>query len=284
MTSSDEIQNRQNGEKLLKIQYAARANYNFAENLNHFAWLLCLISAFSIFFPDNCSEIVSYGIPFVADIVALFLVLLANHKVKTAANLRSYFDSYVLNITPNQFMETDIRKLTEVAEKEYCKNPQKAKVQMYNTGKDFPPGVHEWYVFAEPCIGISAQFECQRQNTWWNSKMLHKRLVATICAFVIIGIAFLFLLGNSNVIVVLLCSAGIIGRVVERLIENSKYIYLSILIDGAQQNVEAHPTTEGIDNLQTLIDKRRAINVLELNWFHKKNSNRFSKLYEDSIT
>lgn len=284
MISSDEIQSRQNGEKLLKIQYTAREYYNFAENLNHFAWLLCLLSAFSIFLPDNCPEIISYGIPFAADIAAFFLVLLVNHKVKTAANLRSYFDSYVLDISTNQFTKIEIRKLREIAKKEYSKNPQKAVVQISNTGKDSPPGVHEWYVFAEPCIGIMAQFECQRQNSWWNSKMLRKRLVATICTFVIIVIAFLLLLDNSDVIVVFLCSAGIIGRIVERLIENCKYIYLSVLIDGAQQNIEAHPTNEGINHLQTLIDKRRGINVLELNWFHKKNANRLSKLYEDSIT
>lgn len=284
MMSSNEIQSKQNDEKLLKIQYAAREHYDFAEKLNHFAWLLCLVSAFSVFLPDRCPAFISYGIPFIADIVALFLVLLVNHRVTTAAKLRKYFDAYVLKICPDQFSETDLREMKEAAEKAYSKNPQKAIIQMANTGKDSPPGVHEWYVFSEPCMSISAQFECQRQNTWWNSKMFQKRLIATIGAFILIGIAFLLLAIKTDVIVVLLCSAGLIGRIVERLIENSKYIYLSNLIDGAQQAVEAHPTNEGIEKLQTLIDKRRAINVLESNWFHKKNANRLSKLYENSVT
>lgn len=284
MTSSGEIQSRQNDEKLLKIQYAARENYNFAEKLNHFAWLLCLVSAFSIFLPDNCSKIASYGIPFVADIAALFLILLVNHKVKTAANLRRYFDSYVLDIFPNQFAETELRKLKEVAEKEYSRNPQKAKVQMANTGKDSPPGVHEWYVFAEPFIGIMAQFECQRQNTWWNSKMSHHRLTASICAVVLVGICFLLLLINNNVVSTILCSAGLIIKIIERIIENWQYISVSKEITGSQKTIERQPTAGGIEELQILIDKRREIDVLELNWIHKKNANRFSKLYEDSIT
>ena len=123
------------------------------------------------------------------------------------------------------------------------------------------------------CLGIIAQFECQRQNAWWNSKMLRKRLAATICTFISIGIALLILINRTDIIITLLCFAGFICKIVERLIENSKYIYLSNLIDGAQQAVEAHPTQEGIEKLQTLIDKRRAINVLELNWLHKKNTN-----------
>lgn len=284
MMSSDEIQRRQNDRKFLKIQYAAREHYNFAERLNNFAWMLCLVSAFFVFLPNNCPAFVSYGIPFAADIIALFLILLVNHRVTTAAKLRKYFDAHVLNICPDQFSETELREMKEIAEKVYSKNPQKAIIQMANTGKDLPPGVHDWYVFSQYYSGITAQFECQRQNTWWNSKMLHKRLVATICVVILVGIAFLILTINNDVMTVLLCSTGIIIKTVERLIENGKYIWLSNLIDGAQQAVEVHPTNEGIEKLQTLIDSRRTINILEFNWFHKKNAKQLSTLYENSVT
>lgn len=80
---------------------------------------------------------------------------------------------------------------------------------------------------------------------------------------------------------VLLCSVGIIGRVCERLIENWKYFRISRLIEGAQQAIEVHPTTEGVAKLQNLIDARRSINVLEFGYFHKKLANKLSKLYEN---
>ena len=70
-------------------------------------------------------------------------------------------------------------------------------------------------------------------------------------------------------------------RVCERLIENWKYFRISRLIEGAQQAIEVHPTTEGVAKLQNLIDARRSINVLEFGYFHKKLANKLSKLYEN---
>lgn len=200
-----------------------------------------------------------------------------------AAKLRKYFDAHVLNICPNQFSETYLREIKEVAGKIYSKNPQRAKIQITNTGNDSPPGVFSWYVFLKPYTGISAQLECQRQNTWWNSKMFHKRFVISVCAAVFVSFAFWFLMLNNNILYTFLCSAGLITKIVDRVIENKKYISLSIQIDGAQQTVEAHPTKEGIEFLQSLIDERRSVNVLELNLVHKKLANLFSKEYEDCV-
>lgn len=282
--NSNEIQRRQNDEKLLKIQYAARKHYNFAEKLNHYAWLLCLVSAFSIFLPDSCPAFIYNGVPFTANLIALCSSLLVNHNVKLAAKLRKYFDANVLNICPSQFSDTEIREIKEIAGKAYSKNPSKAEIQMANTGKDSPPGVSGWYVFPEQCIGISAKFECQRQNVWWNSKMSHKRLIVTIFAAVLVGIAFLlFLVSNDNTLTTLLCFSGLIIKIVERLIENGKYIKVSMQIDGALQAIETRPTEEGVEKLQNLIDERRSIAVLELNCFHKKSANILSKVYEERV-
>lgn len=114
--------------------------------------------------------------------------------------------------------------------------------------------------------------------------MSHQRLTASICAVVLVGICFLLLLIYNNVVSTILCSAGLIIKIIERIIENWQYISVSKEITGSQKTIERQPTAGGIEELQILIDKRRAINVLELNWIHKKNANRLSKLYEDSIT
>jgi hypothetical protein len=205
--------------------------------------------------------------------------------VKTAAKQRKYFDAYVLDIDSGQFAETELREIKEIAGKVYSKNPTKAKIQMANTGKDSPPGVHEWYVFSKQCTGISAKFECQQQNAWWNSKMSHKRFAAIICAAILVGvgITFLFLVVNNNILNTILCSAGLILKIVERLIENGKYIKISMQIDGAIKAIEAHPTEESIELLQNFIDERRSIVVLELNFFHKKSAKKLSKVYENRI-
>lgn len=280
MINSEIIQERQNEEAYLKIQYAARVCFNSAERYNHLAWIACLISAFSIFLPNSWSIYILTGIPFCADIVAAIFSFASSYRVRLASDLRKYFDSYVLNIGMNQFSETELRKLREQTERICLRNQNEVAVQIANTGKDTPPGVREWYVFSKFYDGIAAQFECQRQNTWWNSKMFQRRTGITIILLVILGSAFLVLAINNSVLNVILCSAGILLKFFERLVENCRYISVSRLIDGSLQTIEVHPTEEGIAQLQTFIDERRSINVLEFDQIHKRIARKLSEMYE----
>lgn len=282
--NSNEIQERQNEKTSLKVQYAARVCFNSAEKYNYFAWIACLVSAFSVFLPTSWSVYLINGIPGIADIFAFAFSLITSYQINWASKLRKYFDSYVLNIQLNQFSEAELREIREKTEKIYLRNPINAAIQIANTGNDSPPGVRNWYVFSKFYDGINAQFECQRQNTWWNTKMITARIFTTIFLLIFVGSIFLFLLLNNSILNILLCSAGILIKICERIIENRKYFRVSRLIEGSQQTIEVHPTAEGIEKLQNLIDERRSINVLELGWFHNKLANKFSKLYEKIVS
>ena len=282
--NSNIIQERQNDEALLKVQYAARVSFNSAEKFNHFAWIACIVSAFSVFLPSSWPMYIINGIPCVADIFAFLFSIITSRTVDQASTLRKYFDSYVLDIQLNQFSESELRKIREQTEKIYLKSPVNAAVQMSNAGSDSPPGVRNWYTFSEFYDGLDAQFECQRQNTWWNSKMVMVRTIATVVLLFVVGSIFITLLLSNNTLNILLCSAGILIKICERVIENWRYLCISRQIDGSQQTIEVHPTKEGIEKLQSLIDERRAINVLELGWFHNKLANKLSKLYERVVS
>lgn len=282
--NSNIIQERQNDEDLLKVQFAARVSFNSAEKFNHFAWIACIVSAFSIFLPSGWPMCIINGIPFIADIFAFLFSIVTSWKVKQASTLRKYFDSYVLDIQLNQFSETELRKIREQTEKIYLKSPINATIQISNTGNDSPPGVRNWYTFSKFYDGLDAQFECQRQNTWWNSKMFTIRIIVSSFLLFVGGSIFFALLLSNDVLNNLLCSAGILIKIFERFIENCRYICISRQIDGSQQTVEVHPTKEGIEKLQSLIDARRSINVLELGWFHNKLANKLSKLYKKIVS
>lgn len=282
--NSNIIQERQSDEALLKVQYAARVSFNSAEEFNYFAWIACIASAFSVFLPSSWPMYITNGIPCIADISAFIFSIIASRKVNQASTLRKYFDSYVLDIQLNQFSETELRKIREQTEKIYLKSPTNATIQMSNTGNDSPPGVRNWYTFSEFYDGLDAQFECQRQNTWWNSKMVMIRTIATVVVLFVVGSIFIALSLSNNMLNILLCSAGILIKICERVIENWRYLCISRQIDGSQQTIEVHPTKEGIEKLQNLIDERRSINVLELGWFHNKLANKFSKLYEKLVS
>ena len=74
---------------------------------------------------------------------------------------------------------------------------------------------------------------------------------------------------------------GFTIKLIERVVDGRKYRVLSIKIDGAQQTLEAHLTIEGVEQLQTLIDERRAINILGINFLHKKLANRLTQKYDN---
>ena len=87
------------------------------------------------------------------------------------------------------------------------------------------------------------------------------RILATVCLGVVIASAFMLLIyaTSNSMLSILLCCGGIIGKIVERLIENIKYFHVSELIIGSQRTVEVHPTKESIEQLQCFIDERRAM-------------------------
>ena len=51
MINSQKIDNLQNEDLFLKIQYASRRYFNAAENINYLSWTLCIISTMMIFVP-----------------------------------------------------------------------------------------------------------------------------------------------------------------------------------------------------------------------------------------
>ena len=279
--NSTSIIERQNKPCMLKIQYAARVCYNNAEKLNYIVWFFCLISAFSIFFPDSLPYHLSFAVPFVADIAAWVLMNVVNRNVKKAAELRKYFDAYSIDIAKNQFSEAEERKLIELAEDKYAKNPKQAELQIKNTGSDYPPGVYDWYKFSTKYEGLKAKFECQCQNTWWDKKQFPLKCIVKAIAFVMVVTLFIVLMIHNNFVKTLLCSAGLLIKLAERIIDGFRYWKVSIEIDGAQKMLEAHLTSEGIKELQILIDKRRAVNILGINLLHKKSANKLTKRYDD---
>lgn len=277
----DSITKRQNKLCMLKIQYAARVCYNNAEKLNYIVWLFCLVSAFSVFLPESLPYHLSFAVPFVADIAAWVLMNIVNRNVVKAAELRKYFDAYSIDIAINEFSEAEKRKLIELAEDKYAKNPKQAELQIKNTGSDYPPGVYDWYKFSTKYESLKAKFECQCQNTWWDKKQFPLKYTVKAIAFVMVAILFIVLMIHNSFVKTLLCSAGLLIKLAERMIDGFRYWRISIEIDGAQKTLEAHLTPEGIKELQVLIDKRRAVNILGINLLHKKSANKLTKRYDD---
>lgn len=270
--------------KFLKIQYAARRCFNAAENYNYFAWLACIVSAFSIFLPDAWHTFIVNGIPFTFDFVAVIFYALTQKNVYWGAYLRKYFDANVIGINPSQFSKSEEQNILEKAETVFSAHPHDGLIQIRNTGHDVPPGVKNWYEFSTPLNAVEAQFECQKQNIWWDKKMSQRKIPIIVFGGISIIACFGFSMHilNRSILTTLLCSSGIILKLFERLYENIKYIQVSLQIDGSKETIEIKPEEKYVEHLQSLIDERRGINVLELNSVHKKVAAKLSALYSKS--
>lgn len=276
------IENRENEERSLKIQYAARVYYNSAECFSHLAWITSMLSAITIFLSNNWCEYLVKGIPSLLTVLTAIFTIATRNNVKWAAKLRQYFDLYVMGLSMKGFSESDCREVIEKAEKKYQVSQSKARVQMDNTGKDVPPGVRDWYVFPREYDGNKAQLECQRQNIWWNSHLFKKKITINVITLVLIIALFVYLIKSRNIVVTLLCLISLFLKIISRCYANIKYYITSKEIDGALKIVEAEPTNGGIEKLQDLIHQRRATNVLGFNFLHRKNAKRLSSTYENT--
>ncbi len=284
MINSNIINSRQNEDEYLKIQYAARKYFNIAENINYLSWLVCLLSALMVLVPDGVAKWITIGVPLLLDFLALILTFLFNNKLKNATELRNYFDSQVLMINESNYTDIDKQNLKELALDIYQKNRAEADISIRNTGRDNPPGVRNWYEFKREVLDINAQYECQKQNIWWNKKMVENRLICFplifILLLIIFGLIFAFL--KTDVWTIIVCSAGIVSKIVERIVEHYKYHVISIKIETIRDHIENHLTADDIEKLQLLINERRSIPVLELNLIHKKKANKYSNSYDET--
>lgn len=283
MIDSNIINSRQNEIQYLKIQYAARKYFNTAEIVNYLSWIFCILSALSVFFPSDTTKFITMGIPIILDTLAFITAYIFNCKLKIGANLRNYFDSQVLMINQDNYTPLNKQEFNELAAKIYQKNQSKADICIHNTGRDIPPGVYNWYEFKEEINDINAQYECQKQNIWWNKKMVKNRLVCLPVFFGILLIFFtlIFVFLQTDMWIVITCSAGIFLKIVERIIEHYKYHVISIKIETIQNHIETQLTPYNIAKLQDLINKRREITVLEINIIHRNKAKKYSTLYEE---
>lgn len=284
MKLQNRIIQRQNSNEMLRYQYAARFYYNRAEIILVVTILLSIINllfTLAVSANDSSPKWVLSAAPILINIFVIILYIWLNHVIQIAADLRNHFDEIVLGLKADT-CDKDERIMQALIDKAIVSNREKAFVQMKNTGHDDPRGVKDWYEFSKDYPNNEVVFECQRQNQWWNKKMLYGRLlVSAICFLTILALAvFLCLLFKASAKSIVLCFLSAVAAFIERIIVNVMYIMLSIKIDHFCESYSHTRNRQHIIQLQKLIAKRRRMRVLELNFIHKKKAPDFSDQYK----
>ena len=162
------------------------------------------------------------------------------------------------------------------------KYAEECKVQITHTSRSNPPGVKDWYEFSREYTDSEVVFECQRQNQWWNKKLLAKRMVyyAIVCGVVIVASVSLISFSCISAWRIIVSFLGIAISLIDRIYENFLYISLSKKIDNYVELIAISKNDDQIKELQRKIEERRAMPVLEMNIIHKKSSKSLSERYE----
>lgn len=274
-----QIKTRQNEDMALNMQYVARCCYNKAEIYNIIAWCLCVISLLLIFIPESASVFATLLLPFAVDVLAYIMVIQFNKNVFRGSRIRASFDDYVFGFCDELCLSQDLR---EFVLKIITKDTKQAELQKKNTGCDHPAGVKDWYNTNSDETGLDAVFMCQKENVWWDKKMIVRKVVFLLIVTVVSVFALIlpFALYDYTSIMRLLLSSALIFRLVERTIENIKYFKIGEKIDGKIELISKEIHKTHIEDLQQTINEKRALNVVGIDFIHKKCAKKLTEIFD----
>ena len=67
------------------------------------------------FIPDSTVKFITIGFPVLLEIATFVTTFIFEYKLKNAAKLRNYFDSYVLMIKEDEYSTSEKQRLRELA-------------------------------------------------------------------------------------------------------------------------------------------------------------------------
>lgn len=278
MSLQENILQRQNDHTMLRFQYAARKYFNLAEIFGNVALGASLASVFLILLPELSNENVSLFAPIVLDIVALGSYTIMGCCVSCGADIRNYFDQFVLDIDSEKYSreyKIKLRNKVDIITKLF---KRECLEQIDNTGHDYPPGVKDWYEFSREYRDSDVVFECQKINARWDKELTAKRLKIqfTVILVVILIVSGACILYNVSVWKIIACIISAAITFFDRIKENIVYIKQSEKISGRIEALEISKNKVHIKELQKMIGNRRKIRVVGINRLHKQNSKRMS--------
>ena len=275
------ILKRQNEPEMLKVQFVSKFFFNVAEKTNKWATYLTSIPILCLLpFPDSWGTIAS-AIALVIDAFVIALIFITKWSVANAADLRAYFDGYVLHASKSK-LNTRLKGWVYRIVRTFSKQ---AEIAMSNTGLDTPPGVKDWYGVKSATNHNDAVVKCLNENRWWDEKLNIHRVISTVIFLTIVIVLAVVLVFAIHIewYAVMLAVIQLVLRLGERLVTNIKYHNATERLKGAYDVLDRSHTKANQNSVQEAIDARRHIPVLGSNWWHKRRARKLSEEYENTI-
>ena len=261
----EEINQNQNKEEMLQLQYYSRNLYNNSTRIFILKIIVLIINIIL--------AIINKETFFLATILFILFVLLEMLEikcVKRAAKARNLFDKILFEFK----IPKDDKEIKERAYKLCKRNKKDYDIQIKNTGTDEPPGLKNWYTENSGRNRNEIIFKCQIENTKWDKKITYIDLIFFIVILIIVIFICLFKYYNITVgelISGILPGFELIYEIIKRLVLYNQYnnnlAKRECLIEEFSNN---KIQKRNLNSLQTLIEERRELDLVPLNFIHKK--------------
>lgn len=273
----EEINKKQNEDKMLELQYYARKQYNKSVTISEINIAVILISI--ILEILNINNIYISGLLF---IIFLVLEFLTNKCIKNAAKARNIFDAILFKFN----IPEDYDKIREKAYRICSKNKRDFEIQKNNTGTDNPPGLKDWYTKNDGKNINEIILKCQIENTRWDKEITNidlKVFFTILFILLCVGVIKYFNRPLQELIKCLFVTIQLIWEIIKRV----KFYYdynknlsnRECLINEFSNN---RVNKNNLKSLQKLIEERRNLNLVPLNSIHKKVSKKLHDIIKNS--
>lgn len=264
----EEINEKQNTDEMLQLQYYARNAYDNSTRISILKIIVLIINI--VLAVINKDTIFLSALFFT---IFAFLEILERTFVKNAAKARNLFDEilFKLNITHD-----DDKKIKEKAYNLCKRRKNDFEIQKRNLGTDNPPGLKNWYTKNSGKNRNEIVFKCQIENTKWDKRVTEIDFIIFIIALLIVFSITIFKYYNktlSELISGMLSCIELIYEIIKRI-----YLYYSYNKNLSKREClieefsKSKIQKENLKSLQTLIVKRREMDLVPLNFIHSKIS------------
>lgn len=264
----EEINKKQNEEEMIQLLYYSRNLYNRSTQIFILKLIVVIINIALSLEQENT-------IFLSAIIFGLFTLLEIIERVcvKNAARARNLFDIILFGFDTVKY-EAKIKEKAYI----FCrKHKANYEIQKENLGTDDPPGLKNWYTPNNGKTKNEIVFKCQIENTKWDKKITNTDLGIFIVVLVLVVLIVIYKYYNkmlSELISVILVGIELIYEVTKRALLYIKYnknvSNREFLID---EFSDSKISKKHLKSLQTLIEERREMDLVPLNFIHRKVSN-----------
>ena len=259
----EEINEKQNQDKMLELQFYSRKLYNRANILFLVKIIVLIINAILAVININAILVV------ILSTASAILHCLEKICIKNAASAREIFDAILFGFD----IPKEYEKIRENAYKICSKHDKEFKKQKSNTGEDKPAGVKNWYTENSGKTRNEIIFNCQVENTKWDEEITK---INSIIFWSIISILFLIYIilrykdSVIDFILGIILSFELVIQIISIFLEYRKYNKNLIERKKKKKKMKSKRITrKELISLQELIKERRNLKLVPFNSIHK---------------